>query len=645
MESNDSSLSATSSGATLNSWKYKHYFEIVEEGEKNIRARCKLCAGNKTLSCARNTTSNFKKHLDKVHKNVVLEARQVEGKSKRLRSDDDDNDNCDDRPAKKQCTLPSMLREASSMRLRNALLEYVIEDMQPLTTVESPAFRKLIGSVCSYQLPDRKSFTQHLDKLYDSMVKKVKEALEVIDGVSTTADVWTAHHRSYLGMTVHWIDKDTLKRCKAAIACVRITGRHTYDVIASRIEQIHANYGLNGKVVATITDNGSNFVKAFSVYSTDIDVAVAENDVEDEITFEDVDGLLQVDDGSTEDLTQVQYELPPHERCAAHTLNLVASTDVDKYLSSSSASRSVYRSSFAKSSALWNKASRSTVAADKVEEIVKRKLIVPTPTRWNSYYNAVVRITENSTAELNELCTEMELRCFNDKEITFLKEYCDVLKPLARGLDILQGEDNCYFGTLLPTLETIIKKVKAVNTKLSSMTTGLVDCIENAIKRRFQTLFESIDPIMAAVVLPKFKLKWVESQVKKDEYRQLLLQEMEEVADDEVMVAPESQATSSCSKKDDFYDFKDDEGSSQSSCIEVEANDYLRNAKSIECLHQYPTIKKLFRMYNTVLPSSAPVERLFSLGGAVLTPRRNRLTDARFEKLLLMRYNKDFLDI
>ena len=91
---------------------------------------------------------------------------------------------------------------------------------------------------------------------------------------------------------------------------------------------------------------------------------------------------------------------------------------------------------------------------------------------------------------------------------------------LARGLHILQGEDNCYFGTLLPTLETIIKKVKAVKPKLLSMTTGLVDCIENAIKRRFQILFKSINPIMAAVVLPKFKVKWVKSQVKKDEYIQ-----------------------------------------------------------------------------------------------------------------------------
>ena len=99
------------------------------------------------------------------------------------------------------------------------------------------------------------------------MVKKVKEALEAVDGVLTTVDVWTANHQNYLGMTFHWIDKDTLKRCKAAIACVRITEDHTYNVMASRIEHIHASYGLNGKVIGTITDNASNFVKAFSVYS------------------------------------------------------------------------------------------------------------------------------------------------------------------------------------------------------------------------------------------------------------------------------------------------------------------------------------------------------------------------------------------
>ena len=144
-------------------------------------------------------------------------------------------------------------------------------------------------------------------------------------------------------------------------------------------------------MVGTITDNGSNFVKAFSLYSVsslspsesvEVFTVQEDSDVEDdEYVLEDVHGLLQANDDSTEDLTQVQYELPPHQKCAAHTLNLVASNDIDKYLSSSPSSRSVYRSSFGKSVALWNKASRSTVAADKVEEVAKRKLIVPTQRR------------------------------------------------------------------------------------------------------------------------------------------------------------------------------------------------------------------------------------------------------------------------
>ena len=83
--------------------------------------------------------------------------------------------------------------------------------------------------------------------------------------------------------------------------------------------------------------------------------------------------------------------------------------------------------------------------------------------------------------ELNTLCTKLELRCFTEKELTFLKEYCKVLNPLVRGLDILQGEENCFYGTLLPTLVTILKKTKAIKTQLTSMTTGLAFTLEDAI--------------------------------------------------------------------------------------------------------------------------------------------------------------------
>ena len=301
----------------------------------------------------------MKKHLETVHKATKLEEKDYGDESRKRRRGSEDVSGESSQQKKQRSLLNKSM--PSPTTVRRLISEYVVEDVLPLSTVESPAFRKLIGRISSAPIPDRKSFTQHLDKAYDEMEKKVKEALENIDSASTTADVWTAHNRSYFGMTVHWINPVSLHRCKAAICCTRIVGRHTYDVLAAKIEHVHRVYGLNGKVTATVTDNGSNFVKAFSTFSSPIvdsssasslpssDMQDNDNDLdEEETTFESVSDTLTLDQEQEEDrdLTQLEYELPAHERCAAHTLNLVASADVEKCLSSSSLSRSVYRSSF-----------------------------------------------------------------------------------------------------------------------------------------------------------------------------------------------------------------------------------------------------------------------------------------------------------
>jgi len=53
-------------------------------------------------------------------------------------------------------------------------------------------------------------------------------------------------------------------------------------------------------------------------------------------------------------------------------------------------------------------------------------------------------------------------------------------------------------------------------------------------------------------------------------------------------------------------------------------------------LHEYSLVKSAFINFNTMIPSSATVERLFSsVGGQTETARWNRLSDTNFENFCL----------
>ena len=74
-----------------------------------------------------------------------------------------------------------------------------------------------------------------------------------------------------------------------------------------------------------------------------------------------------------------------------------------------------------------------------------------------------------------------------------------------------------------------------------------------------------------------------------------------------------------------------------------EVDKFVRDgAAGLDSLKEYPYIKKLYVTLNTGLPSSASVERLFSLGGRIFTPLRSRMTSEHFEMMMFLRMAHHF---
>ena len=74
--------------------------------------------------------------------------------------------------------------------------------------------------------------------------------------------------------------------------------------------------------------------------------------------------------------------------------------------------------------------------------------------------------------------------------------------------------------------------------------------------------------------------------------------------------------------------------------VDRECINYLSDTDTqLKMLARYGRIRKVFIKFNTTIPSSAPVKRLFSMARQIEVPCRNHLSDSMLKKLLLMKAN------
>src|SRR5207244_2232275 len=144
-----------------------------------------------------------------------------------------------------------------------ALVEWIIVNLQSFSVVTNPQFIKLINTLDPrYILPGRTSLKEKVTEYFEGMRKIVKLDLEKIPGkVSLTCDMWTStlNNNSFLELTIHYINKEwQLKHFLLDI--ISFNERHTANNITDAILSVLTEFSLKEKVLGITTDNATTML-------------------------------------------------------------------------------------------------------------------------------------------------------------------------------------------------------------------------------------------------------------------------------------------------------------------------------------------------------------------------------------------------
>ena len=331
-------------------------------------------------------------------------------------------------------------------KLTEAVCYYIAKYMLPLDTVSSQGFLRMI-----------KEFGLGLDR--------VKTSLSDSTSFSMTTDIWSSRaNDSYIGYTFHYYFTDdgcefTLKSHLLEIHS--FPDSHTGKNIMTELQEVFSRWNLLPSNLASfVTDNASNIVRAFTLLGW------------------------------------------PRVSCFSHTLQLA----VEEAVKIPAVSKALAR--IRRLVTHFNHSPKATYVLKQKQQLLQHTdltLIQDVSSWWNSAYHMVerfIKLQQPVCAALIELQRQDLMP--HDSEVSTIKVYQAVMKPMADITDSIGGEKHVTYSAVRP----LIYKLYNSYLKMSASDTSVGKTMKTVMRTKLLQYYNSqtLDTLnIAALLDPRFK--------------------------------------------------------------------------------------------------------------------------------------------
>jgi hypothetical protein len=189
--------------------------------------------------------------------------------------------------------IPGVISKEENRVINDKVAEWVIGEGVPLRLVESQKFKAIFATINNeVKIYSRRDLGRRIKNASKNTSRSLIRMFDALEGeVALTTDGWTSGGQDgFMGITVHWISSDW-KLCSMTLDMVEAPHTHSGVNLQELLFKVLKRFKLDKKVISLTTDNAENMTVTCKLLSAKL--------------------------GGDEFF---------HIRCAAHIINLVATS-------------------------------------------------------------------------------------------------------------------------------------------------------------------------------------------------------------------------------------------------------------------------------------------------------------------------------